>query len=138
MQERILDANTGGNSLKDRVAYIMYVTWIHQSVELKIEFDKRRLIYSDILTWAVRFRNNSQVVEPPQLPEFLWLLPHDNELPKLPDHPLAREPPLVDSPGGGPLEDLGADQSSDVTAVVAFKSIRPPFEVGNFPGGLMN
>lgn len=58
-------------------------------------------------------------------------------MPKFPDHPLASEPPFVDKPGGGPREDFGADQSSDVTAVVAFKSIRPPFEVGNFPGGLI-
>lgn len=94
------------------------------------------MLKSNVLTWAVKFRNNNQVDEPPQLPEFLWVEPQGTELPKFPVHPLAIEPPLFESPGGGPLEGFGADQSSDVTAVVAFKSTRPPFVVGNFPGGL--
>lgn len=98
--------------------------------------NKYQTLFWATLTWAVRFLNNNHVVEPPQLPEFLWLLPHDNGLPKLPDHPFVSEP-FVESPGGGPLEDFGADHNSDVTAVVAFKSIKPPFEFGNFPGGLM-
>lgn len=57
-------------------------------------------------------------------------------MPKLLVHPLASEPPLLERPGGGPLEDLGAPHNSEVTAVVGLRSTSPPLEAGSFPGGL--
>lgn len=37
---------------------------------------------------------------------------------------------------GGPLDCFGAAQRSDDIVGVAFDSVKPPLEVGNFPAGL--